>query len=626
MADLAQLEAALVKADAAGNTEDARVLAAEIRRVRAEQPSLVQPRVQRTTQPYGHIPGKDPTQGMGTVAKANASFVGQLESFGRGVGQLLQEGALVNSKIPLTPEILAAHQRTIAESQANEARHRGIMAPVDNTGAGFLGKFGGALAPFLAPGIAAARYGEAAPALATAARSVALPSTIRGATAQGGLMGLMQPTVEGESRLVNAGVGAGAGLVGTTAPRVITGAYRALTHPIHQASRPGVNRRVAEVLRTEAERPERIMAPAPSGVPGAQRSLAEETRDAGIARLERNSRSTEKGWTAFDSANNSRRVEALRTVGGTPEQIAAAEAARDTASKSAKAAAMRVRGVDTSRLISQLDRASARLQGRTAVQDAIGEVRDLLSQPGADSVATLYNVRKTIDDMLSGRYAGRGGSARAASAELMMAKAQLDRVIAKNAPAFKDYLAAYKDGSVPINRMQLGNELLKKGAGSRITDEVGDPVLTPAAFAGATADLNKTAAAATGFRKAKADQILRPQDQRVIASVQDDLNRRAFAARAGSGGGSPTFERGALDARMRSTLAAKIPGLKWGLEELERMGQQRMEAKLAEVLMNPVRARELLASVPEQDRRVLESAIRRVGGPAASAVALELSR
>lgn len=39
MADLAQLEAALVKADAAGNADDARAFASEIRRMRSEQPA-----------------------------------------------------------------------------------------------------------------------------------------------------------------------------------------------------------------------------------------------------------------------------------------------------------------------------------------------------------------------------------------------------------------------------------------------------------------------------------------------------------------------------------------------------------------------------------------------------------
>jgi hypothetical protein len=381
------------------------------------------------------------------------------------------------------------------------------------------------------------------------------------------------------------------------------------------------------VIRQEAQNPQGLMVPQPSAIPGVQRTLAEESKDAGIARLERNARSTGQGFDVQDRANNSARVAALRTIGGDPAQLKAAEQARDAAARAAKAAAFQVKGVDTSRLVSQLERGEARLAQRPAIAKALAEVRTLLQTPGADTVAGLYNVRKTIGDMLSGSYGGDSSRALAASAELLAVRGQLDRVMAKNAPAFRQYLDAYRSGSVPINRMQLGNELIDRGAGSAIPDPItGDPVLTPAAFSRASGNLDKTAAAATGFRKAKADNYLRPQDRTVIAGVQDDLERRSFAATAGSGGNSHTFERGMLDKRMAASMAARIPGLNIALAELERVGQRRLEMKLAQVLANPAQARSLLARMPEAERRVVENAIRQAGGPVASVIALETSR
>jgi hypothetical protein len=616
MANLSQLESALVKADAEGNEQDARILAAEIRRLRAEQPVIPQ-RVQRAK--YGNIPGQDPTQGMGVGQRVAAAAGSAMDGLKETVIQLANTGAYKGQPDP------GRAVREASEARVDERRR--LDQPLLDSPAGLTGNILGTLGPMLIPGLAASRYASLAPGAAATVRAATLPTTVRGATVQGAAIGAMQPLGADDSRLMNAGIGGLAGFGGSAAPRVVAGGLRGLMSPIRHVTESGVDRRVADVIRQEAQNPQGLMVPQPSAIPGVQRTLAEESKDAGIARLERNARSTGQGFDVQDRANNSARVAALRTIGGDPAQLKAAEQARDAAARAAKAAAFQVKGVDTSRLVSQLERGEARLAQRPAIAKALAEVRTLLQTPGADTVAGLYNVRKTIGDMLSGSYGGDSSRALAASAELLAVRGQLDRVMAKNAPAFRQYLDAYRSGSVPINRMQLGNELIDRGAGSAIPDPItGDPVLTPAAFSRASGNLDKTAAAATGFRKAKADNYLRPQDRTVIAGVQDDLERRSFAATAGSGGNSHTFERGMLDKRMAASMAARIPGLNIALAELERVGQRRLEMKLAQVLANPAQARSLLARMPEAERRVVENAIRQAGGPVASVIALETSR
>lgn len=66
MADLAQLEAALVKADAAGNTDDARAFAAEIRKMRAAAPQTELPPVEERRGLQGQKVGPTPLDEIGS--------------------------------------------------------------------------------------------------------------------------------------------------------------------------------------------------------------------------------------------------------------------------------------------------------------------------------------------------------------------------------------------------------------------------------------------------------------------------------------------------------------------------------------------------------------------------------
>lgn len=66
--------------------------------------------------------------------------------------------------------------------------------------------------------------------------------------------------------------------------------------------------------------------------------------------------------------------------------------------------------------------------------------------------------------------------------------------------------------SKPINRMQVGQTLLRDSQGSILDPVTHQYRITPAAFGRQVRNLDEAAQRATGFGKAKAQDILEPSD------------------------------------------------------------------------------------------------------------------
>lgn len=235
---------------------------------------------------------------------------------------------------------------------------------------------------------------------------------------------------------------------------------------------------------------------------------------------------------------------------------------------------------------------------------------------GRDDVASLYNVRKSIDDMLGGRYNGDANFAKAASSELMTIKRALDNTISKQSPEFGQYLSTYRDASRGIDRMKLGQTLLEDGAGSKVVNATtGEFTLTPAAFGRQVADLDRAAVKATGFRKAEAGNILQPEDMATIGNIQDDLSRQSFADTAASGPNSTTVQNLATNAAVQGqkSMLQRVPFAGAMLDLARKYGDDQMQEVLRASLQNPSEARRILSAFPAQERRIIEDAMFRVG-------------
>jgi hypothetical protein len=509
-----------------------------------------------------------------------------------------------------------AHER---QQQQAEAERRQLDKPLTNTKAGTAGEVSGVLAQILAPGIALR---------GTAAGAALLPRTVAGNVAQGVGMGALQPVTDNGERGTNMLVGGAVGGLGAAAPKVVGGVARPAVNYLSRFGQKGAEKQAARLIAGEAANRANLLTAAPSAVPGVQRTLAEESLDTGIARVERNARSRGLGFDAIDRGNNLARVDALRGIAGTPEDMAAAEAERHATSEPFRRAAMRATGVDTETLRNQLARAQQLFDGRPAVQQTLDFVANQLYRDATpaelkagfpariprDEVAGLSNVRDTLKDLMNGKLSGEAPAATAATRQIMMVRNGLDRAIGKTAPEFKGYLQAYREGSQPINRMQLGQHLIDKGSGAVLDPVTGAPTLAPAAFSRQANNLDAAAAAATGFRKAKAADILQPQDTAIIKAIQDDLERKAFAGTAGSGGNSHTFERQALENKLGAQAASGVPVLGKFAGVLNKISDRRVQAQVVYLLQNPSRARAVLSSLPADERRVVQDALSRAGG------------
>lgn len=415
----------------------------------------------------------------------------------------------------------------------------------------------------------------------------------------------------------------GAGIVGGLTPAagsslasLATGAGRQVVRStVSPFTGKGVDQAVGTVLRGSALHPERLGIPGPSAVPGVSRTLAEETLDPGIAQLQRTVAA--RRGAEFDQmrrVNNAARSEALGGIAGDRAAMDEAVRARSTAANPLRRDAMRGDKVDTTRIVSQLERLANTQKGRSAVQDGLRKVGELLRSDKPIPVSEADNVRGTIGDMLDGKFGGDNAAALKGSRLLMMAKNQLDRTLAKQAPAYGQYIEAYKQGSKPINRMQLGETLLDSGTGPTIDGTTGAYQILPGQFGRQVKDLDRAAVRATGFNKAKASDILGEQDFATIGAINDDLSRQVFADTAARGAGSDSFQkfmtRGDILGAVQE-LGFSVPGSGL-LRMLGKAGTDRVNARLAEALANPAEARRILEQATPTERRVIEEALMRL--------------
>lgn len=659
MATLEELEAGLRKAHAAGNADHARRFADAIRQMRDSQPK------QRITAEQARDPSLIPDEryraaGMEPPKRGSGSSGNRYGDYLAGVGKSIADtasgirqyavdaaGDPANALGPLGKPLLraiagdrfdaAAAKSPTLQGVRNygqrlrneEAERRQVLPSVSEDPAFALGNVVGTLGQLFTPG--AALRG-------TTAGRAALPTTAGGNALQGLALGTVQPVAGQGERDVNQAVGGLAGWLGAAVPQAVGAATRPIRSAIGdllgQPTASGVERRAADLIRQEAADVGSLMRPAPSAVPGVQRTLAEESLDPGVARLERQLRGSGPAgvFAPIDQANAAARVRSIEEIAGTDAQMAAANQARTEASQSARSQAMQAGPVDVSQTILALEDAIKAQEGRPAVQAGLRQVRDLLFRermagPGTvvgapeDRITVLENVRQTIGDMLGGRYGGDNAAALQGSRELIGVRDSLNREIGDQVPAFVQYLDAYRQGSVPINRMEIGRELLDRGAGSAIADPVtGVRPLTPAGFSRQANDLDSLAARATGFDKARADQILTPDDIAKIRAVQDDLERQAFRATAGSGGNSMTQERQALARRMGRSAIQSVPVVGRFAESLEAMGEKRLNDTLARLIANPEEARRVLSTLNAKDRAVVNKALLQLSARTGAAV------
>jgi hypothetical protein len=612
----------------------------------------------------GVVPSTNPTDGVSGPARFAAGVGKSVRDTGLGLVQFAASGgpakAWMDAARDMQPQTVrdlvtgerARHPLDFAgrvedwatdKINANQSADSALM----DTGAGFAGNVTGLVGQMIAPaGVAAgaARVSELsrfAPQL-NATVGVLMPRTIAGATTQGMVLGGTQPVAEGESRGLNALMGAGGGAVGGALPRLAGAGVRGLNRLVEPLRDKGIDNIVGRTVQRFAQNPAALQN-IPDPIVGRAPTLAEATIDPGIAQLQRAamSKSPEVATEIFAArqAANQQRLAALQRFAGDPAKKQAALDAIEQAENAAYGAVRKVDGVDVAPVMARIDTILAGPEGkRKAVRQALAEAREaLVREDGSPETSAnmLLGARGAIRDLLEGR--GENQAGKLAQRELISVREALDEAIRKVAPQIDTALDARRKGMVPVNEMDAMGELLERATGE-VTSPTGTlvPALKPAAFMRDGDNLEQMARAGTGFRKASED-VFSPQAQQTIEGVRMGLARQQFADNAAKVPGSPTAQFLAGQNIMDGILGQPKPGT--ALSALAKLGAaivdkpyafagvpERLNIAMARILTNPQEAQAILARLPPPDRALVEQAIGRLSAPVGAAAGAGQSR
>lgn len=574
----------------------------------------------------------DPTAGMSTTDKFLAGMGKAFADTGRGVGQLVRDGIEVFDRPAptLSGLITGKKSQTLADklglpSTADIDESKKLDSSLMNTGAGQAGNFAGNVAITLP--------------------TVAVPgaATLRGAATIGALQGAIGPVGTDDSRVQNMLLGGAAGAGGVAAGRVLAGAYqggKALIEPFTQGGRQKI---AGRVIQRFADDPAAVAA-AKGGksVTGATPTIAEETADAGMARLQDAVRSVDPQIAGRIDArladNNAARVEALRSLTGSDGGREFAVEMRKGTTKPMYDAATSL-GIDFDTLSAAQKGEMTKVMQMPAVQDALGAARENAANHGMKignegNVAGLHQAKMAMDDKLRDlANQGLGDSNKAQAI-----RAAKDRLVtfmdSMTGGAYGEARQTFAEMSKPINQMDVVQAILNKGS-SATSDLAGNPRLMPNALTSivktpeAEAALIKQATGGKAGVNRIAD-ILTPEQNNLVRSVINEVDRTGAVARAGNGPGSATAQRMAAqnvlarligptglptswaESAIANTIVGKPLNLLYG-----GIAEPKIQQELANAVLDPATARQALLAAQKQGIKLPQNMLTELIGQAA---------
>jgi hypothetical protein len=397
-------------------------------------------------------------------------------------------------------------------------------------------------------------------AMSVLAPSAAIPgaNTLAGSAAIGGGVGVA--TTEGGllDRLKGGMWGAGGGVAGNLLGRGISagvGGVKGLVEPFTQAGRERIAGRTLERFATNPN----AIATAPTGpsITGAMPTLAEATKDTGLATLERAiatmSPEAAEQLLARAQANNAARINALQQVAGNApvkssvkklgqiasgQSLASATGTRSAAANASYGAARKA-GVDDAMSDALRPQIESLLQ-RPSVKAAIADAKKLAGEEGIEltdlgNAQGLQYVKQSLDDMIGALGPKEKNKIRLLTQTSNDLKAVLDQV----APKLRQADAEFMFNSVPVNRAQVGKRLAESTS-SAIRDLSENRPLQAHAFSRALNDEEQLIKQATGFKGSSLDDFMTPSQMQRINAVRGELETASNLSRAANGAGSQT--------------------------------------------------------------------------------------
>lgn len=442
----------------------------------------------------------------------------------------------------------------------------------------------------------------------------------------GALPGMLEYGSAGERAqrgVMGAAAGAAIPLLGAAAKT----AY-AFAEPLTRGGRDTIAGRVLNrVAGADAAAVRQRLASAAELVPGSAPTAAQVAQSGGIAAIERAAaQANPEAYTQRAMEQAAARVNALRGIAGDDAAIAAARAAREatTAPMYRQAFAQTVTTGDPA-LQALLQRPSAQqaiaraeklaaesgrpfglkpgaaaAPGPQIVDEAGRVLVDLgrAATPGRVTGQALQDIKMSLDamlkDPLSGIAGAEAGAVRGTRNELVDWAAQA-------IPELDVARRTYAQMSRPINQMQAGAALLEK-LQPALADHGALAAETAATYARALRNADALVKQATGTKAAGGlADVMTPRQMGTIDAVAADLARKANAQNLGRGVGSNTFQNFAMDNIAQQSGVPRLaggllnmPGVSRAAAWAYRETDQRVKDALAEALLSPRRAAELM--------------------------------
>jgi Transglycosylase SLT domain len=535
----------------------------------------------------------DPTEGMSALDKGLAGVGSTLVDYGQGIGQMMGM---------VSPEDIAEKRRL-------------DKALMDTTA----GKVGGAL-------------GHVAGALP----SVAIPgaATLGGAAKIGALYGALQPSESNTETMQNTAIGAGSNALGVGVGQALGKSYdvaEAIVNPL--LTKKGVTSVANNTLERFAENPQAVRQAIKDAIEGkieltsetgAKHTLAELTRDRGIATLQDALGAADPQLKSAIqgrlSDNMAGRVESLNKLAGTSAEREAALAARDAAAKPLYNEAFKKSIPITPELRTLLERPSvasalpraaklAKEEGRTFGFDkGNAATKHLLNSNGKPILAidgtegsitgqTLHDLKMGMDALLKDPNSGIAGQEINA---VKSTRAELLKHIEDTIPDYGKARVAYSDKSNPINAMDIGEHITKK-AYANIKDLGGNERRQANALSGLMKDPKRLIEQATGRKGLgkQLEKILSPAQMRLLSKVVQESDRASAIQAAGNGTGSATAQRTVATNILAQVLPKKAAGSNIAQTLLGKplnllysgITEPKVQAELVDLLLNPQNAK-----------------------------------
>lgn len=379
-------------------------------------------------------------------------------------------------------------------------------------------------------------------------------------------------------------------------------------------------KKAAYMEAAEGRAPEiipQLRAPSIEIVPGSMPTAAQAASPLNITKFSALGASAEKAlptpYYERGLAQEAARVNAMRSVGGTPADMTRAVAAREAATTPLYQAAEARKFRADPQLMQMAD--------DPYIQQALPDAIKLSKSQGVsfetNPVKFVHNVKISLDKMLT--RTGDTALARGERAQVMDVKNRLVGWLENKAPEYGAARTAYAEKSKPINQMEVGQYLEGKLATPL---EVGERANVFAAAVKDAAGTIKRATTSEARFKALTD-ILEPDQVRVVEAIRDDLARAAKTKQQAKMGGAAAPK--ATDLASAAERGLRLPNLLNRVTAVANDIMSRLRGKidsklaiqLATEMLDPSAAATALEKAMVSERRA--ATIGKAGAAAASA-------